>query len=511
MKKLCIFVVTMLTLFIMMIGFSASGRVYLRELITGIDEADGSLDPTPSDHAPLTASGDGESEGKFEWIPIDVYEDECEETENSGDDETWYDDDWYDQDRSDGGAGEDSAGDSSGEEDAGGASGQEKDGIRESADDRESADGSGEADTSGSSNPSSVMELIKAPVDESLYYYRTVLGDEELSLYDALYERACANTEDGKGTEITIHIDPSSEEFHTAFSRAYNALLFDHPELFWLTMSGGIFQYSYYRDIFSENTYKVRFKLSEHFTDLDDRIGEFEAAAAELLSGVDLDQPDPLVALQIHDRLIDTITYDDVLASSDAVDLAHTAYGALVCNSRGQAHTAVCDGYSYAYEYLLQKVGIPCIVLAGRAGEDRENAGSHSWNMVKLDDEWYEVDITWNDITIGGIDPDSTDFGDLAAEALISDDYMDLLHHFLFNVTTDTISRFVPGEDYRYTTILGWVSFLHESVHIRHSAEDTADTGDYMTQYAPVAEGTTYSYEAIRERWQPETGETDGE
>ena len=490
MKKLRIFIVTMLTLFIMMIGFSASGRVYLRELVTGIDEADGSLDPMPSGNSSLTASGDGESDGKLEWIPIDVFDDEEEETQNNEEDETWYDDDWYDRDGSDDSSGEDNAGDASREDSSG----------------EESSE-----DPSGEDVSTSVMEIIKAPVDESLYYYRTVLDDEELSLYSALYERACANSEDGKGTEITIHIDPSSEEFHTAFSRAYNALLFDHPELFWLTMSGGIFQYSYYRDIFSENTYKVRFKLTEHYTDLDERVAEFEAAAAELLSGVDLDQPDPLVALQIHDRLIDTVSYDDVLASSDAVDLAHTAYGALVCNSRGEAHTAVCDGYSYAYEYLLQKAGIPCIVLAGRAGEDRENAGSHSWNMVKLDGEWYEVDITWNDITIGSIDPGSTDLGDLAAEALISDEYMDLLHHFLFNVTTDTISRFVPGEDYRYTTILGWVSFLHESVHIRHTAEETEDTGDYMTQYAPVAEGTTYSYEAIRERWQPETEKTDGE
>ena len=66
-------------------------------------------------------------------------------------------------------------------------------------------------------------------------------------------------------------------------------------------------------------------------------------------------------------------------------------------------------------------------------------------------------------------------------------------------MTTEEISSFEPDEYYRYTNDRGWVSFLGSSVHVRHTEEDSADTGDYMTPLAPVAEGTDYSYENLTE------------
>ena len=78
--------------------------------------------------------------------------------------------------------------------------------------------------------------------------------------------------------------------------------------------------------------------------------------------------------------------------------------------------------------------------------------------------------------------------------------YTDKLTHFLFNVTTDEISYFEPDEDYRYTNDQGWVSFLGRSVHIRHTEEESASTGDYMTPLAPIADGTHYSYDELLKR-----------
>lgn len=472
MKLLRTFFLTILILFLMMFGFSASGRVFVRQLITGIDEAKGALDPTPSEKGAMQAMQDTDADGELQWIPIDENESDEDASDEGSSDEDSSDEDSSDEDSSDEGSSDE------------GSSGEE-------TDDHENVEEENTDDAL-----SRATAIVQSPVDASLYYYRTFLSEEECTLYDVLYR--CATARSGEeNPEVTMHIDPSEEAFHTSFSRAYNALLFDHPELFWLTMTGGVFQYSYYKDFFSADTYKVRFHLTEEFADRDERVKEFEAAAAALLSEIDLTQSKPRIAMQIHDALIERVSYDKVLVGSDEADLAHTAYGALVCNSRGEACTAVCDGYSYAYEYLLQKVGIPCIVVAGRAGEYPESAGSHSWNLVKLDDDWYEVDSTWNDITVGNAETDGDSFSDLAAEALIDDEYMDLLHHFLFNVTTDEITHFVPDEQYRYTTILGWVSFLSESVHVRHTGDEAADTGDYMSQYAPIAEGRTYTYRAL--------------
>ncbi|MBQ9028510.1 MAG: hypothetical protein IJ110_07060 [Lachnospiraceae bacterium] len=341
--------------------------------------------------------------------------------------------------------------------------------------------------------------------DDAVHYCRTHLSEEEQLLYDALL--ACALSEDptAKGGEFQISHDPAGDEFKTMFHTCYNALLFDHPELFWLSVSSSSFRYSYRRLIMNEGGYSVSIQLSDSFPDKDEQMKALDSAAEEFLADIDLADSAPNVALAIHDKLIDLVSYDKEAASSLDKDLAHTAYGALVANSRGDANSAVCDGYSYAYEYLLQKAGIRSTIIAGRAGDTEESAGPHSWNLVELSGEWYEVDSTWNDISAEEALNSEEEYSEIAEEAMRNEWYTDRLRHFLFNVTTEQISSFEPGKYYRYTNDRGWVSFLSDSVHIRHTQEDSSSTGDYMTPLAPTAEGTQFSYENLKD------GNQDGE
>ena len=340
-------------------------------------------------------------------------------------------------------------------------------------------------------------ERVIPAQNDAVHYCRTNLQDEEQLLYDALLQCALSEDPTVKGTEFQVNTDPASDAFRTEFRRSYNALLFDHPELFWLAVRDSSFQYSYRRRLLDEGAYYISFQLTESFPERDDQMQELESAADAFLSEIDLDMDSPHVALQIHDKLIDLVSYDKEAASSSDKDLAHTAYGALVANSRGEENRAVCDGYSYAYEYLLQKAGIRSTVIAGRAGDDEETAGPHSWNLVELDGQWYEVDATWNDISAEeALDPEQ-DYSAIAEEAMRNKWYTNRLTHYLFNVTTDQISSFEPDQYYRYTNDRGWVTFLGDSVHIRHTEDDTEETGDYMTPLAPVAEGTDYTYEAL--------------
>ena len=334
--------------------------------------------------------------------------------------------------------------------------------------------------------------------NDNIHYYRTLLTDEEQLVYDALL--ACAMSEDPseRGEEIRITADPSGEDFKLMFRKSYNALIYDHPELFWLSTSNSAFQFSYRRQLLSPDYYRVAFQINGEFPVKDAQMKELDEAAEELLSGIDLTEPVPFVALEIHDRLIDLVTYDKDAAEVLDKDLAHTAYGALVENTSGYSNTAVCDGYSYAYEFLLQKAGIRSAIVAGRAGETEETAGSHSWNLVELDDEWYEVDATWNDISVEEALDTEEEYSEIAEEAIRNKWYTDKLTHFLFNVTTEEISDFKPGKYFRYTNDRGWVSFLGDSVHIRYTADDSESTGDYMSPLAPVAEGTQYTYEELK-------------
>ncbi|MBR4168642.1 MAG: hypothetical protein IKR47_02790 [Lachnospiraceae bacterium] len=65
----------------------------------------------------------------------------------------------------------------------------------------------------------------------------------------------------------------------------------------------------------------------------------------------------------------------------------------------------VCQGYAKAAQYLLNKMGIFCILCEGEAmGQE-----AHVWNIVRIDGEYYFLDVTWGDAsyTFNETDPDA--------------------------------------------------------------------------------------------------------
>lgn len=55
--------------------------------------------------------------------------------------------------------------------------------------------------------------------------------------------------------------------------------------------------------------------------------------------------------------------------------------------------TAQCEGYSRLYAYYMNLAGIPCEYVSGDSRE-----GFHAWNRVYLNNQWYLVDTTWDDL-----------------------------------------------------------------------------------------------------------------
>ena len=64
-------------------------------------------------------------------------------------------------------------------------------------------------------------------------------------------------------------------------------------------------------------------------------------------------------------------------------------------NDQGEA---LCEGYSRAFKAIMDRIGIPCVLVNGvyRHAENQEEL--HMWCHVQLGDEWYAVDQTFDDI-----------------------------------------------------------------------------------------------------------------
>lgn len=89
--------------------------------------------------------------------------------------------------------------------------------------------------------------------------------------------------------------------------------------------------------------------------------------------------------LQIHGLLCDELSYmngEDVLSDYTDPYYTQTIYGALMSGE------SVCAGYTKLYMMLCNYFGIDCISVTSQ---------DHAWNEVRYGDQWYIVDVTWDD------------------------------------------------------------------------------------------------------------------
>lgn len=102
------------------------------------------------------------------------------------------------------------------------------------------------------------------------------------------------------------------------------------------------------------------------------------------------DMPDYLKVLKIHDWIVENTRYNTADLSEAG---NHLAYGAMV---KG---TCVCMGYAEAGVLLFQAAGIETRYISGTGTNSAGKTEDHGWNAVKIDGDWYLVDMTWDDPT----------------------------------------------------------------------------------------------------------------
>jgi len=152
------------------------------------------------------------------------------------------------------------------------------------------------------------------------------------------------------------------------------ALYNDHPELFWLET-----QYSYqYRR--NQKIYSVTLEFNQTIADITANVAKFNQSVNEIITLASAYKSDVEKEKFVHDYLADGVTYNE------SAPIHQSAYSALV---NGES---VCAGYSRAFQHVMMQMGIPVYYCAGIA-----NGGPHAWNIIKLGNDFYNIDSLWDD------------------------------------------------------------------------------------------------------------------
>lgn len=98
--------------------------------------------------------------------------------------------------------------------------------------------------------------------------------------------------------------------------------------------------------------------------------------------------------LLIHDMIIEEVDYAyNIFGIPQTAAYAHSIVGVF----DGISSTdVVCEGYAKAFQYLCNYAGLESIYAIGWSTSDGYSGG-HAWNMVKINEKWYNIDVTWDD------------------------------------------------------------------------------------------------------------------
>lgn len=182
---------------------------------------------------------------------------------------------------------------------------------------------------------------------------------------------------------IASQLDERSPSVTFRISGSYNTVSDQLKE--WLLQAFELNEYSRYA--LSSYSYTISNKLlytevelNTTFRESKEMTEQVAAFAKKLVAEMNLSQytKEQQVKL-IHDWVVTNVQYDESLTR-------YTAYEAIT------EGLAVCQGYAMLGYMLYTEAGFDVRIVEGVA-----KGQEHAWNMILLNDRWYQLDLTWDD------------------------------------------------------------------------------------------------------------------
>ena len=224
-------------------------------------------------------------------------------------------------------------------------------------------------------------ETYSAAADYSSRYYYNQLSYAKKTLYDSMYYE-CEEYLDTQDNAYAYN----STYARTAYIECTGMSKEDLWEVVWIfTLSNP--QYFFVRGtaamtgyqgskqyvalpIYAE--YQEGYVRASYTTKFNERINNW-------INEISAEPSDYLKIKKAHDITCSSIVYDNNNTNQEKHQSSATAV---------LTGTSVCAGYAQLFSLLCNAVGIPAICVT---------SPEHEWNEVKLDDNWYVVDCTWDD------------------------------------------------------------------------------------------------------------------
>lgn len=162
--------------------------------------------------------------------------------------------------------------------------------------------------------------------------------------------------------------------------KAANAVLLDHPEIYWSDGTMSISSSS------RDDRLAVMVDSVPDSGTATRELSEMDAVVDSLV-GSSADGSEYDVAWSAYVNLAKWCSYD--LEADDSQSMRSALIG----------RSSVCAGYARAFQYALHRHGIRCGLVTGDFAGER-----HMWCVACLDGEWCQIDPTWGDAERAGLE-----------------------------------------------------------------------------------------------------------
>lgn len=149
---------------------------------------------------------------------------------------------------------------------------------------------------------------------------------------------------------------------------------------------------------------------------------------------------------------------------------------------------AVCEGYTNLLQALCHLSGIESYVISGYVRQNgiKYDRATHAWNVVKVDDKWQFIDVTWGSVNREYKTYKAHDYFLVSAEKFVMY-HLPLSMQWQFLENPVSFSVFVQGETaidnylkqqasfYNYADSIAFLYRLSSIERLKKTAEDIAE------------------------------------